>query len=42
MERPFFVLKDLNGKTFVGILLKLDYNSDLCMMVSRKISMPSK
>jgi S1-C subfamily serine protease len=40
MERPFFVLKDLNGKTFVGIVIKLDYSSDLCMMVSRKISMP--
>ena len=41
MERPFFALKDLNGKTFVGVLLKLDYSSDLCMMVSKKISMPA-
>lgn len=40
MERPFFALKDLNGKTFIGVVLKLDYGSDLCMMVSRKISMP--
>ena len=40
MEKPFFVLKDLNGKTFIGIVLKLDYQSDLCMMVSKKISMP--
>ncbi len=40
MERPSFVLKDLNGNTSIGVVLKLDYGSDLCMMVSKKISMP--
>lgn len=40
MEKPFFVLKDLNGETFTGVVLKLDYASDLCMLVSKKISMP--
>jgi hypothetical protein len=40
MERPFFVLRDLNGKKSIGVVVKLDYQSDLCMMISRKISMP--
>lgn len=41
MERPIFVLKDLKGRTTMGIVLKLDYASDLCMMISKKIPMPS-
>lgn len=41
MERPFFSLKDLNGNKSIGVVLKLDYGSDLCMIVSKKISMPA-
>lgn len=41
MERPFFSLKDLNGNQSIGVVLKLDYGSDLCMIVTKKISMPA-
>ena len=40
MERPTFILNDLKGRTTVGVVLSLDYASDLCMMVSKKIPMP--
>lgn len=40
LERPFFVLNDLNGGQTIGIKLKIDHMSDLCMLVSKKIPMP--
>jgi hypothetical protein len=40
LERPSFVLNDLNGDTRIAVRLKLDYSSDLCMLVSKKINMP--
>jgi hypothetical protein len=40
MERPTFVLKDLKGRSTMGVVIKLDYASDLCMMISKKIPMP--
>ena len=41
MERPIFILKDINGESKIGVTLKLDYSSDLCMLVTKKISMPT-
>jgi S1-C subfamily serine protease len=41
LEKSMFSLADLNGKKTTGIILKIDYMSDLCVLASRKIPMPS-
>jgi S1-C subfamily serine protease len=40
LERSMFSLSDLNGKKTTGIILKIDYMSDLCVLASRKINKP--
>ena len=41
LERSMFSLSDLNGRKTTGIILKIDYVSDLCVLASRKIPMPA-
>ena len=40
LEKSMFSLSDLNGKKTTGIILKIDYMSDLCVLASRKINKP--
>tara|TARA_Y100001938_G_C8077544_1_gene427032 strand:+ start:935 stop:1792 length:858 start_codon:yes stop_codon:yes gene_type:complete len=40
LEKSYFSLADLNGKRTTGVILKIDYMSDLCVLVSKKIPMP--
>jgi hypothetical protein len=41
LERNNFVLRDLNGKSKTGIVIKIDYMSDLCIILTPKFNMPS-
>ena len=41
LERSMFSLSDLNGKKTTGVILKIDYMSDLCVLASRKINKPA-
>ena len=41
LEKSVFGLSDLNGKKTTGIILHIDYMSDLCVLASRKIPMPA-
>ena len=41
LERSNFILRDLNGKSKVGIVIKIDYMSDLCVIATQKFNMPA-
>ena len=41
LEKSMFTLSDLNGKRTTGVILKIDYMSDLCVLASKKINKPA-
>jgi len=41
LEKNYFSLYDLNGKHSTGAILSIDYISDLCILVTKKVQMPS-
>jgi len=41
LEKSMFTLSDLNGKKTTGVILKIDYMSDLCVLASKKINKPA-
>ncbi len=40
LEKSYFSLADLNAKRTTGVILNIDYMSDLCVLASKKIDMP--